>query len=204
MKRYALHALLLVNLALAAVLAWLWLTPAGALRNVHWQAPAPRKSELATMVPPLPGVSTAEPGQYLAMLDRPLFSSTRRPPPPPPPPAPPPPVDTLANARISGVFQSGGIGGIIISVDGRVQRVRLNEAVGGWTLKSIQGRDVTLASGAQTRVMQLPRAALTAYTGAPRQQVGVPPPAPSAPPAQAPAAPRAPSRGAVFGGGSVR
>lgn len=199
MRRYVLHVLLLVNVGLAAVLAWLWVTPAGTLRDVHWQPPAARKTDFASMLPALPAVSTPDTGQFVAMLDRPLFSITRRPPPPPPPPAPEPPVDTLSTARLFGVFQGEGIGGVIMKIGGKDRRVRLNEAVDGWTLRSIEGRNVTFASGGQTRVLQLSRAALTTYTGLARQQ----PVAPTVPGARsAPSAPPAAgtSPRAVFGG----
>lgn len=200
-RSYALALLGAVNLGLAGVLAWLWVTPDGGLRNVHWQAPAARKGDLASIVPPAPGMPVGDPSQYLAMLDRPLFSTTRRPPPPPPPPAPPPPVDTLATARVTGVFSGDGVGGIIVSVDGKSRRVRLNESVNGWTVKSIEPRSVTLAQGAQTRVLDMPRAALSTYTGLARQG------APGASGAAPTAAPRPPvpaaptnSQRAVFGG----
>lgn len=189
MRRYALHVLLLLNLALIGILAWLWVTPAGALRNVHWSPPAPHSADYASMVPALPGVSNAGRGQFMAMLDRPLFSMTRRPPPPPPPPAPPAPVDTLSTARLFGVFEGGGIGGVILNIGGKNRRVRLNEVVDGWTVKAIQGRDVTFSSNGATRVLQLPRAALKAYTG-----LAVPIPAPLV---QPPARPPAPSGGAT-------
>jgi hypothetical protein len=200
-RRYAIPLLGAVNLALAGTLAWLWLAPDGSLRNVKWQAPAPRKGDLASMLPPTPGMPAGDPAQYLAMLDRPLFSTTRRPPPPPPPPAPPPPVDTLASARVSGVFSGDGVGGVIISVDGKSRRVRLNESINGWTVKSIAPRSVTLTQGAQTRVLEMPRAALSTYTGLARQSVPGAVPAPQAPAARPPAV-AAPSNAprAVFGG----
>lgn len=190
MKKYALHILLVLNGGLALCLAWLWVTPDGSLRNVRWQAPEPQTTDFAAMMPPLPGVSSADTSQFIAMLDRPLFSATRRPPPPPPPPQPEeaPPVDNLSSARLSGVFVGEGTGGIILQIAGKFRRARLNEAVDGWTLKSIQGRDVTFTKGGQRRVLQLPRAALTTYTGM----------APAAPsPAASPAVSGRAARGSV-------
>ena len=85
MKRYALHWLVALNLLLAAGLAWMWIGSDGRLRNVHWQVPSPQTTDYAAMVPPLPGITPADTRQFIAMLERPLFSPIRRPPPPPPP-----------------------------------------------------------------------------------------------------------------------
>ena len=188
MKRHALHLLLLANAALALALAWLWFTPAGAVRNVHWQPPAAQKTDFATMLPALPGIATADTSQFIAMLDRPLFATTRRPPPPPPPPTEQAPVDNLSTARLTGVYQGASTGGIIINIAGKDRRVALSTAVDGWTLQSIQGRNVTFASAGRTRVLQLPRAALTTYTGLAK------PPAAPAPAAAAPIQAAQPAR----------
>ena len=215
MKRYALNLLLLLNATLALVLAWMWFAPDGSLRNAHWTAPPPRTANYSAMLPPLPGIASADTSQFIAMLDRPLFSSSRRPPPPPPPPAPAQaqaPVDNLSTARLSGLFFGDGVGGIIINIAGKHRRVRLNEGVDGWLLKSIQERSVTFARGGESRTLPLPRGALTTYTGlapAPGQAAmnlatpGVSPLTPAAPSggaagAGAPAG-AAPPR-AVFGG----
>ena len=217
MKRYALNLLLLLNATLALVLAWMWFAPDGSLRNAHWTAPPPRTANYSAMLPPLPGIASADTSQFIAMLDRPLFSSSRRPPPPPPPPPPAQaqaPVDNLSTARLSGLFFGDGVGGIIINIAGKHRRVRLNEGVDGWLLKSIQERSVTFARGGESRTLPLPRGALTTYTGlapAPGQAAlnnappGVSPMAPAAtlggpigaaaPAGAAPAPPRA-----VFGG----
>ena len=107
MKRYALNLLLLLNATLALVLAWMWFAPDGSLRNAHWTAPPPRTANYSAMLPPLPGIASADTSQFIAMLDRPLFSSSRRPPPPPPPPPlaqAAAPVDNLSTARLSGLF----------------------------------------------------------------------------------------------------
>ncbi|GKT22027.1 hypothetical protein [Acidovorax sp. SUPP3334] len=194
MKRYALHLLLAINTALLIFLAWMWIAPDGSIRNVRWEAPAPHRTDFASMLSALPGVTNADTTQFIAMLDRPLFSFTRRPPPPPPPPKAPDEVqvDNLSTARLSGVFAGDGAGGIIIEVAGKQRRARLNDDVDGWTLQSINGRNVTFVKNGQSRVLQLPRAAVTAYTGmAPAAPVGAPtsinrgagqPPVRSAPP----------------------
>ena len=181
-KRYALHLLILINVALGLTLAWLWFTPDGTLRNTRWQVPAPHATDFAGMLPALPGVASADTSQFIAMLDRPLFSASRRPPPPPPPPPPPQasvPVDHLSTASLSGLFFGDGVGGIILNISGKSRRVRLNEAVDGWTVKSIQGRNVTFARGGESRILQLPRAALATYTGiaGPAGQASPAPPA---------------------------
>ncbi|MVT28727.1 hypothetical protein GO496_10225 [Acidovorax citrulli] len=197
------HLLLCVNAALALVLLWMWVSPDGTLRNVRWQSPEPRRSDVGGLMPVLPTVGTADTRAFVAMLDRPLFSVSRRPPPPPPPPsASEPPPDNLSSARLSGVYSGGGEGGVIIQVAGKQHRLRMNDNIDGWVLKSIQDRVVSFSRGGETRTLLLPRAAVTVYSGAPLpspgSNVGQPPVAP--PSAGAANSPRR----AVFGGSRAR
>ena len=169
--------LLLLTALLAGALAWLWFDQAGGLRNVGWVAPAPLKPELGKLSSTPPNAVGSNPTQYLAMLERPLFAPDRRPPPPPAPPAAPPPPDPLANIQISGIF-SGASPGIIAQVDGKLRRVKVNDAIGPWTLKSIEGRNVTFAQGSESRQLRL----LYSRLGPPVVQAA----APNAPAAQLP------------------
>jgi hypothetical protein len=199
MKRYALNLLLLLNAALALALGWMWFAPDGSLRNVHWTAPAPHTANYGAMLPPLPGVAAADTSQFIAMLERPLFSPSRRPPPPPPSTAQAAaPVDSLSTARLSGLFFGDGVGGIIIQIAGKHLRVRLNESVDGWFVKSIQERSVTFARGGESRTLPLPRGALTSFSGmAPAPgQAGMN----IAPPSVSPVASAAPPGGAIGAG----
>ncbi|MBN9572300.1 MAG: hypothetical protein J0H16_00040 [Alicycliphilus denitrificans] len=189
MKKHALHALLALNVALVLVLAWLWIDKTGHLRNVHWQPPSPQTTDYAAMVPALPGPAPADTSQFIAMLDRPLFSPTRRPPPPPPPPQAPEPTDNLSAAQLSGLYQGQGDGGIIVRIGDKHRRVRLNDSVEGWILSAIQERSATFSRGGQSRVLQLPRAALTSAPVQPPAVVQ--PPAAIRPPTGAAARPAA-------------
>ncbi len=182
MKRHALTVLVVINVALAIVLAALWLKPDGSLRNTHWAEPAPITNDYLQMLPVLPARQQVDTNRFLALLERPLFQLSRRPPPPPPPPAPvvQEVVDALSTAQLSGVVVGNGTASAIITIAGKGRRVRLNEAVDGWTLQSIQGRSVTFAGGGQTRVLQLPRAAVANFSGA---ALPVAPPSSPAPPA---------------------
>lgn len=180
MKPHAIALLLGLNGALALGLAALWVAPDGSLRNTAWTAPEPVKTDYLDMVPLLPARERVDTSRFLAMLDRPLYALTRRPPPPPPPPAPPPPVDTLRNARLLGLLLSSPEAGTaILNVDGRNRRVRLKESVEGWTLQSIQGRSATFTNMGETRVLQMQRGNVSAYSG---QPLNVAPSAPVAPP----------------------
>ena len=212
MKKYSLHILVLVNVLLVLVLARLWLDSAGRPRNIHWRAPAPQTADYAAMVPSFPGLAPADTSQFISMLDRPVFSPTRRPPPPPPPPQEKEPTDNLSTAQLSGLFQGGSEGGVIIQIAGKHRRVRLSDSVEGWVLSSIQERSVTFTRAGQSRVLQLPRAAVTTYTGLPpptmapaRPMQSVPQGAQSAPPGAAVPAPPSRAGGGrpmqpVFGG----
>lgn len=185
MKRHTLLLLILLNAALAAALAWLWFDPKGGLRNSHWQPPPAQKIDFAAMVPVLPPIGPTDTSQFVAMLDRPLFSVTRRPPPPPPPVEV---QDNLSSAKLYGIYVGEGGGGVILQIAGKNRRLRLHESIEGWTLQSIQGRVASFSRNGAQRQLQLQRAKLDAYTGAPLPQPPTPPvpsPAPAQPAADA-------------------
>ena len=152
MRRSLVPFLLAPNLALAVLLAWLWIGKDGQLRNTHWEPPRAIKPDFSGPLAGLARARTDEVGQLVAMADRPLFSPTRRPPPPPAPPAPP---DALASLQILGVFNGANGAGVVARADGRVRRAAVNERFGDWTLSKIDGRDVTFARGTETRVFSL-------------------------------------------------
>ena len=172
MRRVALPLLVILNAGLLCFLAWVWFTPDGQVRGMRWQSPAPVKVDLQALLPALPGQGQADTSQFLGMLERPLFSPTRRPPPPPPPPKAevPEPVNRFAQAKLTGVFEGAGVGGIIINYEGKDRRVPLNGTLDGWKLQSVTGAQATFSQRGQTRVVQLQRAALTAYTGVPQNR----------------------------------
>jgi len=147
----------LLTLLLALGLASMWVDEHGQLRNLAWVAPKPLAPDIK--VPASggqTGAAAADPAAFAVILERPVFAPDRR---PPPPPAPAPPPDPLANIQILGIF-SGANAGILARVDGKVRRVKINETVGPWTLKSIDGRDVTFTQGEENRQLRLAYARL--------------------------------------------
>lgn len=168
-----LHFLLLLITALACGLAWLWVDEHAHWRNIAWVAPKPLLPE----VKPLPVLPAATPAPYASILERPLFAPDRR---PPPPPAPPPPPDPLADIQLLGLF-SGANGGLLARIEGKVRRVKVNETVGAWTLKSVDGRDATFAQGDNSRQLRLAYARIDT----PRAPTAAPVGTPGAPAAQA-------------------
>ena len=152
MRRHVTALLVAVNAALALLLAAMWVTPEGKLRNVAWQPPAAIKPEFSAA---LTTNSEMNIGGFMATVDRPLFSPNRLPPPVKAASAAAPPVDPLANIRLHGVYVGQGIGGIIATVDGKSRRIRLNEPVGEWTVASIKDREVTFTRAGESRVIRL-------------------------------------------------
>lgn len=145
----------LLNLGLALALAWLWVDETGQPRPQVWTAPAALAPGATAAAAAPTAAAPGNPAQYMAILDRPLFAPDRRPPPPPQPPAPPPPPDPLADLALYGVYGSGEQGGILVKSDGRLRRIRIGEGLGGWTVQSVQGRQVTLSSADETRTLFL-------------------------------------------------
>jgi hypothetical protein len=178
MRRNALPLLVVLNLLLLGAIAWIWITPGGELRNMHWQPPSPVKVDLHALFPSLPGPGQSDTSQFLRMLERPLFSVTRRPPPPPPPPKveSPEPVNWFAQAKLTGVYEGQAGGGIIIFYEGKDRRVALNGYLDGWKLQSVSGAQASFEKSGQTRVVPLQRAALATYTGLPQARPVAAPP----------------------------
>jgi hypothetical protein len=209
MRRFSLHFLLLINVALAVGLVALWFKPDRSLRGVQWVAPQAKMADYASINTLPPAAVTMDNNKLVAMMDRPLFSLTRRPPPPPPPPPAPAPVDTLSNARLTALYSGAGSGGAVVNQAGKSRRVRLNEGIDGWVLVAIQEGSATFTQGGQVRVLKLARGNLGVSFGLP-PLASAPPPSPlAAPPTpQATAAgtqsasPETPARplGPVFGG----
>ena len=156
MKRYLMHLLVALDAALVLVLAAMWVDTGGRLRNASWQRPAAVKPDFEAMLSPLARQSNDNVGQFVATLDRPLFSPNRRPPPVAAVAGAAPP-DPLANIQLFGVYSGSGGGGIIARVDGKMRRAALNDKIGEWTISRIADRDVTFVRGGETRVVSLVR-----------------------------------------------
>jgi len=171
------RAVVLLPPVLLVILAALWVSPSGALRNVVWEPPqalVPDFSEGSSSV--LDASRSTDPSQFVAILERPLFSATRRPPPPKivEKVEPPPPPDPLEKVRILGVFSSTAGGGAIADVEGKARRILVNDMVGAWKLAAVSSRDVTFKRGTDSRVMSLTRARPAPQGPATFVQGGVP------------------------------
>lgn len=178
MKRYISAILVAASVVLALVLAWMWFTPSGGLKNAHWEVPRGQKANLDDIVPRLGKAQAMDHSQFLAMLDRPLFSLTRRPPPPPPVAAaepPPPPPDYLADAVLSGVYigEDGKSGGIIIKFQGKDKSLPLQGLLDGWTLSSVADNRVYFTRAGVTKEIALQKGKLQQGYG-PATETNVP------------------------------
>jgi hypothetical protein len=153
MRRYLIPSLLVANAALAAGLAWLWVTPQGELRSVRWTPPAAIKPVLTdSAAPPW----TADLGSFMAALDRPLFSATRKPP-AKPEAAAAVVADTLNDVRVLGLYSTGTVGGAIVRAEGKIRRVRPGDTLGGWTIKEVRPAELVLARGDDQRTLDIKR-----------------------------------------------
>lgn len=96
--------------------------------------------------------------------DRPLFTPSRRPPEqpvalaPPPPAAPPAAVSARPQLALMGtvVSTAGSIGIFTDQASGQIVRLKVGDAHGGWTLRSVGPRDVVMHGSADTVTLALP------------------------------------------------
>jgi len=152
MRNLPVLALAAVCAGLAAALAWVWVGTDGRLRGVNWSPPPPVAPAVPAVTPaPAPAPALT---QYVATLERPLFSPTRR---PPPPPAAPPPPDPLDDVQVLGVYGAGDHGGALLRRRGEVRRVPLGGDFGGWTLGEARGSELVLRRGEESRTLQVQR-----------------------------------------------
>lgn len=99
--------------------------------------------------------------------ERPIFSATRRPPPravaaspveeahaPPPKPLEAPPPLLLVGAVVG---EGEAIAILVNRTDQKVVRLRQGESLGGWSLSSVQPREVTFKQGERSEVLTLQR-----------------------------------------------
>ena len=169
MKRYVVPALVILNFALLAALGALWFDAGGQLRNATWQRPAAIKPDFAAMLAPLAFPGGDNTGQFVATLDRPLFSPNRRPPAVAATASAPP--DPLANIQLVGVYSGPEGGGIIARIDGKMRRAAVKDKIGEWTISRIADRDVTFVRGGETRVVSLVRGKASGSSAAPAAPV---------------------------------
>ena len=206
---------------MAALLAVLWLAPGPLAGWRHWQAPAPQAPKLDDVQAALLQANPAAAAAYPVVLARPLFDPARRPPAPAPvnaASAPPPAPSVIEQAKLQGVIAGPTLSGVMLEEGGQSRFVRVGEAVGDWTLKSVQGRQAVFARRGQQRVLDWAASAGEAAAPAPAKTgqtaaKAAPPTAQRAPvpaPASQAHAPRpaaqtspAAARGS-FGGGGTR
>jgi hypothetical protein len=127
--------------------------------------PQPQKSS-ADVTTSVGNVVLAVPLSKLSMTrDRPIFSPSRRPPPPPvtmpviarpverAKPAEPenPPLVLVGTV----VGEDSGIAVLVEQATENVVKLRVNESHQGWTLRSIQGREVTFQNDRKSSVLAL-------------------------------------------------
>ncbi len=171
--------LVALTLVLSVGLATMWFDQHGKVRNSTWVPPKSLAPDVKVPQSAPPG--TSEPALFAAVLERPIFAPDRRPPPPPPPPTPAPPPDPLANTQILGSF-SGASAGVLARVDGKVRRIKLNESIGPWVLKTVDDRNITFVQGEEKRVLRLAYARLDVPVPKPAAVTVNPPATPNATP----------------------
>ena len=117
-----------------------------------------------------------------ATQERPIFSAMRRPPPravvaapveespaPPPKPVEAPPPLLLVGAVVG---EGDAIAILVNRLDQKVVRLRQGESLGGWSLTSVQPREVTFKQGERSEVLALQRLDATAPAGPPAEVGG--------------------------------
>lgn len=134
----------------------------GAVRPIA--RPTPSASKPAPRGNPLWSVPLSA---LTATQERPIFSAIRRPPPravaaapieeahaPPPKPVDAPPPLMLVGAVVG---EGDAIAILVNRTDQKVVRLRQGESLGGWSLISVQPREVTLKQGDRSELLALQR-----------------------------------------------
>ncbi|WP_426419420.1 hypothetical protein [Bradyrhizobium genosp. A] len=135
----------------------------GAVRSIA--RPAPATSKPAPRGNPLWSVPLSA---LTGTQERPIFSATRRPPPravaaapaeeaqtpPPPKPVGAPPPLMLVGAVVG---EGDAIAVLVNRTDQKIIRLRQGESLDGWSLASVQPREVTLKQGDRSEVLALQR-----------------------------------------------
>ncbi|MBS0402374.1 MAG: hypothetical protein JSS18_07780 [Proteobacteria bacterium] len=139
---------------MAALLAALWWAPGPLAAWRHWQAPAPQAPKLDDVQAALLHANPAAAATYPVVLARPLFEATRRPSGAPstakgPAAAP----SAIEQARLQGIVAGPTLSGVMLEEGGQSRFVRVGEAVGDWTLQSVQGRQARFVRRGQQRVL---------------------------------------------------
>jgi hypothetical protein len=139
------HVLLLI-FSLGIVLLWV-------LGTTRWQAPVAQQPDAGLFA----GVDASMPYQstvdFPEQVARPVFVHGRQPKPSELAPAP---VQSapLADVAILGLFNDGQQGGVLLRVgDGKVQRLHVGEALNGWKLERVEGRQASFMGAAGERTV---------------------------------------------------
>lgn len=165
MRLGAIGVAVAINVALAALLAYLW----SSNDRVRWAEPAAISPSLEDRVTAPPG-EPVEVSRYRETLERPLFASTRRIAPRAESGAEGQAADALKDVVLLGTYGSGERGGIIITSGGAVRRVAVGEKLGEWKVTGGEGRSVGLVrANGERRQLEL---VLNAKTPAPPAKSG--------------------------------
>lgn len=139
---------------MAALLTALWLAPGPLAAWRHWQAPAPQAPRLDDVQAALLHANPAAAATYPVVLARPLFEPARSPSAKAPTAtAPAPAPSAIEQVKLQGVVAGPTLSGVMLEEDGQSRFVRVGEAVGDWTLHSVQGRQARFVRRGQQRVL---------------------------------------------------
>ncbi|MFM2450595.1 MAG: hypothetical protein RIS44_3045 [Pseudomonadota bacterium] len=165
--------LVLLNGILLGGLLFMWFDRSGQIKNVGWKPPAPFVNDYTGSKPSIGIDSQIDLSQFVATLERPLFSNNRRPlPKPVVVAAVPAVVDPLENMHVTGLYAAGQAGGLLVRIDGIAKKVLVGEMIGPWTVKEVTSTVATLIQADQTRN-------LTVTRSKPPQKTAAKPPDPS-------------------------
>ncbi|TYL84570.1 hypothetical protein [Bradyrhizobium cytisi] len=151
----------------------------GAVRPIA--RPSPATSKPAPRGNPLWSVPLSA---LTGTQERPIFSATRRPPPravaaaraeeaqtPPPRPVEAPPPLMLVGAVVG---EGDAIAILVNRTDQKIIRMRQGESLDGWSLASVQPREVTLKQGDRSEVLALQRPDGSSAPAGPPATAGAP------------------------------
>jgi hypothetical protein len=154
-----------LGLLLALTLGALWFAPGPVAQWRAWRAPEPQPPNLDDVRAALLVANPAAAADYPAVLERPLLLPSRRAVASASDPIEAAAPQAIEQVTFTGIVSGPTLAGVLLEENGQARFLRRGEAIGDWTLESIDGRTLSFKRGDESKSIDLPYADQSAATG---------------------------------------